>query len=158
MNVLTRWDPLEEALELQRAMNQIMQRNGTDGQQQLNLETDIYETPDAYEIEAAMPGVKPEDVDITVNNNVLTIRGEIKAEEEKEGKNYRLRERRAGAFVRSISLPSSVNVYAIEAHYDNGVLKLRLPKAEEAKPKRIQVKPNGSTQNTTKNQAKGTSS
>ena len=113
MNVLTRWDPLEEALELQRAMNQIMQRNGTDGQQQLNLETDIYETPDAYEIEAAMPGVKPEDVDITVNNNVLTIRGEIKAEEEKEGKNYRLRERRAGAFVRSISLPSSVNMDAI---------------------------------------------
>jgi HSP20 family protein len=158
MNVLTRWDPLEEALEIQRAMNQIMQRNGTDGQQQLNLETDIYETPDAYEIEAAMPGVKPEDVEITVNNNVLTIGGEINAEEEIEGKIYRLRVRRAGVFVRSISLPSSVNVDAIEAHYDNGVLKLRLPKAEEAKPKRIQVKPNGSTQKTTKNQAKGTSS
>ena len=133
MNVLTRWDPLQEVLDMRRAMDQIMQRTATDGQQQFDLAMDIYETPDSYEIEAAMPGVKPEDVDITLNNNVLTIRGETRAEEEKDDKNYHLRERRASSFIRSITLPSSINPDTIEAHYDNGVLKLRLPKAEEAK-------------------------
>ena len=160
MNVLTRWDPLQEMLDLRRAMDQIAQRTGvgTNGQQQFDIAMDIYETPDSYEIEAAMPGIKPEDVDITLNNNVLTIRGETKAEEEKEDKNYHLRERRAGSFIRSITLPSSINADAIEARYDNGVLKLRLPKAEEAKPKHIEVKHNGSTAKTLKNQPKATSS
>ena len=160
MNVLTRWDPLEEALELRRAMDQIMQRTGTgtNGQQQFDIAMDIYETPDSYEVEASMPGIKPEDVDITLNNNVLTIRGETKAEEEKEDKHFHLRERSVGSFIRSITLPSSVNADAIEARYDNGVLKLRLPKAEEAKPKHIEVKHNGSTSKTVKSQTKGTSS
>lgn len=119
---------------------------------------DIYETPDSYEIEAAMPGIKPEDVDITLNNNALTIRGETKVEEEKEDKSYHLRERRAGAFLRSITLPSSINADAIEARYDNGVLKLRLPKAEEAKSKHIQIQNNGGTSKMVKTQTKGTSS
>ena len=158
MNVLTRWDPLQEVLDMRRAMDQIMQRTATDGQQQFDLAMDIYETPDSYEIEAAMPGVKPDDVEITLNNNVLTIRGELRAEEEKEDKNYHLRERRVGAFIRSITLPSSINADAIEAQYDNGVLRLRLPKAEEGKPKRIEVKHNGSTSKTTRTQVKGTSS
>ena len=110
MNVLTRWDPIQEALDLQHAMRQVMERTlpGSDGQQ-FALAMDIYETPNSYEIEASMPGIKPEDVDITVNNNVLTIRGETKTEEEKDDKNYHLRERRIGSFVRSITLPSSVN-------------------------------------------------
>jgi HSP20 family protein len=158
MNVLTRWDPLQEVLDMRRAMDQIMQRTAADGQPQFDLAMDIYETPESYEIEASMPGVKPENVDITLNNNVLTIRGETKAEEEKEDKNYHLRERRAGSFIRSITLPSSINADTIEAHYDNGVLKLRLPKAEEAKPKHIELKHNGSTSKTTKTQVKGTSS
>jgi HSP20 family protein len=160
MNVLTRWDPLQEMLDFNRAMDLVRQRSGAlgDGQQQFDLSMDIYETPDGYEIEAALPGVKPEDVEITLNNNVLTIRGETRMEEEKEDRNYHLRERRVGAFVRSITLPSSINADAIEAHYDNGVLKLRLPKAEEAKPKHIQIKPNGSTSKARKEQSKGTSS
>lgn len=152
MNVLTRWDPLQEMLDFNRAMDLVRQRTSAlgDGQQQFDLSMDIYETPEAYEIEAALRGVKPEDVEITLNNNVLTIRGETKMEEEKEDRNYHLRERRVGAFIRSITLPSSINGDAIEAHYDNGVLKLRLPKAEEAKPKHIQVKTNGSTSKTVK--------
>ncbi len=159
MNVLTRWDPIQEALDLQHAMRQVMERTlpGSDGQQ-FDLAMDIYETPNSYEIEASVPGINPEDVDITLNNNVLTIRGETKTEEEKDDKNYHLRERRIGSFVRSITLPSSVNADAIEAHYDNGVLKLRLPKAEEAKPKHIQIQPNGGTSKTTKSQTKGSSS
>lgn len=158
MNVLTRWDPLQEVLDIRRAMDQIMQRTATEGQPQFDLAMDIYETPDAYEIEASLPGIKPEDVDLTLNNNVLTIRGETKAEEEKEGRNYHLRERRSGSFIRSITLPSSINEDAIEAHYDNGVLKLRLPKAEEARSKHIEIKHNGSTSKTVKTQTKGISS
>lgn len=158
MNVLTRWDPLQEVLDMRRAMDQIMQRTATDGQPQFDLAMDIYETPDAYEIEASMPGIKPEDVDLSLNNNVLTIRGETKAEEDKEGRNYHLRERRSGSFIRSITLPSSINEDAIEAHYDNGILKLRLPKAEEARPKHIEIKHNGSTSKTVKTQTKGNSS
>jgi HSP20 family protein len=156
MNVLTRWDPLQEMLDFHRAMDMVRQRTGAsgEGQQQFDLSMDIYETPDAYEIEASVPGVKPEDVEITLNNNVLTIRGETKMENEKEEKNYHLRERRVGAFVRSITLPTSINADAIEAHYDNGVLKLRLPKAEEAKPKRIQVQSNGGTSKTVKPKTK----
>jgi len=159
MNVLTRWDPLQEMLDFNRAMDLVRQRTSAlgDGQQQFDLSMDIYETPDAYEIEGALPGVKPEDVEITLNNNVLTIRGETKVQEEKEERNYHLRERGVGAFVRSITLPSSINADAIEAHYDNGVLKLRLPKAEGARPKRIQVQPNGGTTKTVKPRTKESS-
>ncbi len=160
MNVLTRWDPLQEAMDFRRAMDQVMQRTFSvpDGQlPQFELAMDIYETPDAYEIEASMPGIDPEDVDITMNNNVLTIRGETKAEEEKKDRNYHLRERRVGSYVRSITLPSSIKEDAIEAHYENGVLKLRLPKAEEAKPKHIQIQTNGSTSKMLKGKAKETS-
>src|SRR5688572_7133697 len=105
MNVLTRWDPLQEMLDFNRAMDLVRQRTSAlgDGQQQFDLSMDIYETPEAYEIEAALPGVKPEDVEITLNNNVLTIRGETKEEQEKEDRNYHLCERRVGAFMRSIT-------------------------------------------------------
>ena len=156
MNVLTRWDPLQEMLDFHRAMDLVRQRTGpsTESQQQFEPAMDIYETPDAYEIEASIPGVKPEDVEITLNNNVLTIRGETRMEDEKEDRNYHLRERRVGAFVRSLTLPSSINADAIEAHYDNGVLKLRLPKAEEAKPKHIQVQSNGGTTKTVRPKTK----
>ena len=122
--------------------------------QQFDMAMDISETPDAYEIEASMPGIDPDDVDITMDNHVLTIRGETKAEEEKQGRNYHLRERRIGSYVRSITLPSSIKEDAIEAHYENGVLKLRLPKAEEAKAKHIQIQANGSTSKMLKGKAK----
>ena len=157
MNVLTRWDPLQEPLDFRRAMDQVMQRSflDPDGKmQQFDMAMDISETPDAYEIEASMPGIDPDDVDITMDNHVLTIRGETKTEEEKKDRNYHLRERRVGSYVRSITLPSSIKEDAIEAHYENGVLKLRLPKAEEAEPKHIQIQTNGSTPKRLKGKAK----
>lgn len=158
MTVLTRWDPLQEALELRRTMNEFMERSGTGASslQQFDIEMDIYETPDSYEIEAAMPGIKPEDVDITLNNNVLTIRGETTTEE-KEDKNYHLRERRTGSFIRSITLPSLINSDAIDAQFDNGILKLRLPKAEEAKPKHIDIKANGNSSKSMGHKSKSSS-
>ena len=156
MNVLTRWDPLQEVQDFRRAMDQVMQRTylGLDSQRTFDLPMDIYETHNSYEIEVSLPGIHPEDVDITLNSNVLTIRGEVRVDEEKDGKNYHLRERRSGSFIRSITLPSSVNEDKIVANYENGLLKLRLPKAVEAMPKHIEIKTTGSTSKMLKGQTK----
>lgn len=87
-----------------------------------------------------MPGVKPEDIDITITGDTLTIKGEVKAEEKVEKANYIRRERRYGAFSRSLTLPTSVVAEKAKAEFENGVLTLTLPKAEEVKPKTIKVK------------------
>ena len=105
----------------------------------LGLPLDVVENQDAYIIRAEVPGLKPEDLDITLNNNLLTIRGETKSEQEHEGERFHLRERQFGSFARSISLPSTVDANAIDANYNAGILTLRLPKAENAKPKRISI-------------------
>ncbi len=86
-----------------------------------------------------MPGIDPDDLDITVTKNTLVIKGEMRKEEETEEERYHLRERRYGRFARSITLPTSVDADHIEANYENGVLILYLPKTEEMKPKRIEV-------------------
>ncbi len=101
---------------------------------------DIYEDNDKYVVKAELPGMKKEDIDVSLDGNTLTISGERKQEEEKkEGENYRS-ERFFGRFQRSITLPTAVQADKIEATYKDGVLTLTLPKAEEAKPKQIQVK------------------
>ena len=104
------------------------------------LAVDVSESEDEYLIKASLPGINPEDLDINIESNVLTIKGEYKEEEEREDRRYHMRERRSGNFCRSFSLPNSVNADAIEATYEAGVLSLSLPKAEEAKPHRIEVK------------------
>jgi HSP20 family protein len=105
------------------------------------LALDLYETDDNLVVETSLPGINPDDVDISIVGNTLTIKGETKHEAEKEEKGrYHYRERRYGAFRRSIILPTGVNTDAAEAVFEKGVLKLTLPKVEEAKPKRIQVK------------------
>jgi HSP20 family protein len=100
---------------------------------------DVSESEDSYDIHVSLPGANPDDIEITMNNNTLTIRGEVSSDEEREEHTYHIRERRFGSFVRSITLPSNVNVDQVDTNYDNGVLHIRLPKAEEARPKRIQV-------------------
>jgi HSP20 family protein len=104
-----------------------------------DLALDVVETDEDFVVKASLPGINPEDLEITYNNNLLTIKGEVKEEKDVEEQRYHLRERRYGSFSRSISLPSSVKADAIEASYEAGVLTLHLPKAEEAKPKRIPV-------------------
>lgn len=141
--MLTRWDPFREMVDIRRRMDEMMQRaySGAEGEQAaFGMEMDVSETEDAYEIDASVPGIKPEDIDVTLDNNVLTIRGQTKAEREEKGKTYHVRERRMGSFARSITLPSTVSADRIDARYEDGVLKLRLPKAEEARPKRIEIK------------------
>jgi HSP20 family protein len=104
------------------------------------LALDIYENDDNLVVETSLPGISPDEVDISVAGNSLTIKGETKREEEKEKNGrYHYRERRYGAFQRTVSLPMEVNADEAEATFENGVLKLNLPKVEEAKPKRITV-------------------
>jgi HSP20 family protein len=148
MSNLTRWDPFREMLAWRSAMDRMFDKALTDPDawtetDSWNLALDVAETENEFLVKASLPGIKPDDLEITYNANVLTIRGETKEEKDVDEKRYHLRERRYGSFSRSISLPASVKQEAIEASYDAGVLTLHLPKAAEAKPKRIQIKNGG---------------
>jgi HSP20 family protein len=104
------------------------------------LALDVAEKDDEFVVKASIPGIDPDELEITYTNDTLSIKGEIKEEKDTEESNYHLRERRYGAFHRSVLLPSLIDSNKIEASYDKGVLMLRLPKAEEVKPKRIPIK------------------
>jgi HSP20 family protein len=104
---------------------------------------DVAETDKAFEVTAELPGAKPEDVDISLSDGVLTVKGEKKTEKDDKQKNYHMIERSYGSFQRSFRLPAEVDPNKVEARFDNGVLRITLPKAPEAqsKIKKIEVKP-----------------
>ena len=144
---LVRWEPFRELISLREAMDRLFEesfvRPWGDWLVPFGAETlavDMYETDDEVVVKASLPGVKPEEIDISITGNTLTIKGETKAEEEVKEKNYIRRERRYGAFSRSLALPTEVEADKAEAVFENGVLTLILPKAEEVKPKSIKVK------------------
>ena len=156
MTALTRWDPIAESLTMRTMMDRffdepffraprLWERN-----EEWSLALDVSEGEDEFVVKASTPGVAPEDVEITLSENILTIKGEMKEETESKPengeKNYHMRERRYGKFMRSITLPTAVDAEKIEAVNENGVLTVHLPKAESVKPKRIEIKPtvNGS--------------
>ena len=145
MTMLTRWEPRQEALALRRAFERMFdepfelrfpQPWRLD---QFEPMIDLAEDEHAYTVKASVPGVKPEDVEVTMQHNILTIKGEAKEEKETKEENYHMRERRFGSFVRSITLPTEVKGEEIEAKNENGVLTVRLPKSEVDKPKKITV-------------------
>ena len=141
--MLTRWDPFQDMISMRRSIDRLIDNtlgDNWDSGTEWSFPLDVVENEDDYVVEASLPGVKPEDLEITYNNGALTIRGEMKAENEKKEGKYHLRERRFGSFVRSVSLPMDVKADSIEADYKDGVLTLKLPKAEEVKPKRIAIK------------------
>ncbi len=142
--MLTRFDPFREMNQLRRAMDRVfddtLERRYTEFDQNVSaLALDVLENEDAYLVKATIPGIDPDDLDITYNNETLTIQGEMKHEEEKDGERYHLQERFYGKFYRQVRLPSAVNANAIQANYEHGVLTLTLPKSEEVKPKKISV-------------------
>jgi HSP20 family protein len=110
-----------------------------DGQQNWGLPLDVSEREDGYVVRASIPGIDPEELDISISDNVLTIRGEMKHEADQQNERYVLRERRMGSFTRSVSFPMAIDSDRAEAGCDNGVLTLRLPKAETARPRRIGI-------------------
>jgi HSP20 family protein len=141
--MLTRWDPFQEMLNLRRTVDRLFDNASSDHEwqsMQWGLAVDVVENKDDFIIKASVPGINPDDLDVSYADDTLTIKGEVKADNEVKENQYHLRERRYGSFARSISLPTKIKGDAIEAAYQNGVLTLRLPKAEEVKPKRIAIK------------------
>jgi HSP20 family protein len=139
-----RWDPFREAVSLSDAFGHLLRdsfvRPGTLMQGTASsLPLDIVENENEFVVKASLPGLKPEEVQITVHGDTLTIRGETKGEEEKKGETWHLRERRYGAFQRSVSLATPIDSDKAAASFDHGVLTLTLPKAEQAKPRQIKV-------------------
>jgi HSP20 family protein len=150
--VIERWDPFREAISLQDAVNALFRESfirpssllARDGTAPLPL--DVSETGQEFVVKASLPGINPDDVQVSIQGETLTIRGESKAEEEQKGRYWHLRERWFGSFQRSISLPAPVDSGKAQASYEHGVLTLTLPKAEEAKPRQIKLGGSASTQ------------
>ncbi len=146
MSSLMRWDPGNDMVSLRDMMDRLFEdsfvrpRNGM-MPRMTDLAVDMYETKDDVVVKATIPGVKPEDVDLTITGDTLTIRGQSKEEKETKEENYIRRERYSGTFSRSIQLPAGLQTDKAEATFDNGVLTLKLPKSEQVKPKSIKVKP-----------------
>lgn len=142
-------DSEREVISLKQAMDHLMEGAFVGSRRLVDLwgdshkypMLDIYDTKDDIVVSASLPGVKPEEVDITVTGDLLTIKGEFKQEEETKGRNYVRQERRYGVFSRELKLPVEVKSDKAEAVYENGVLTIKFPKAETAKPKQIKLKP-----------------
>jgi HSP20 family protein len=144
MRVSSRWEPSRGATTLQEQFNRLFSDAFERTGEESNLTSwapavDIYETEHELVVKADVPDVDPKDLDIRVENNILTIRGERKFEKKVDENNYLRVERAYGSFTRSFSLANTVNAEAIKADYQNGVLTLSIPKREEAKPKQIKV-------------------
>ena len=147
MNALTKWNPFRELEEIQSRLSSLFGRTPLKG---LGEETmtvsewaplvDITEDEKEYLIKAELPEVKKEDVKVTVENGTLSITGERKLEKEEKGKKFHRVERSYGSFMRSFTLPEGTTGDKVSAEFKDGVLKVHLPKSEEAKPKSIDVK------------------
>jgi HSP20 family protein len=154
MSNLTRWEPTHEMITLREAMDRLFDdaftrpfslvRNG--GSTWSSPAIDLYETDNDVVLKAMLPGIKADEVQINVTNDILTIRGETKHEEEKtsspqgKDKSWHIREQRWGAFERSVRLPTGVIADKAKADFENGILTVTLPKSEAVKPKTITVK------------------
>lgn len=146
---LVRWDPFGEMWSLRQAMDRLFEdawvrpwgvrRVDGEATPTSSLALDLYETGDDLVVTAAVPGVRPEDIDITIQGEVLTIKGESKAQKDVDEGNYHLHERRYGRFHRQVALPTSVDADAAQAHFENGMVRLTLPKSEAAKERKIPV-------------------
>jgi HSP20 family protein len=153
MATLSRWDPYREMVNFRKVVNRMLEdpyyAQGSDWDQSMSwdLPLDVVEKTDEYIVKASLPGINPDDLEITYTNNMLTIRGEMKSDTEQKEGDYLLQERRFGSFQRTVSLPETIKANDIEAHYQDGVLSLTLPKTEEVKPKRIPIK-SGSSKKT----------
>ncbi len=146
MSSLIRWDPFEP-LSLRNAIERLFDDSfvrpsfgwlAPIGAAELAI--DLYETKDDVVVKAALPGVKPDQVEVTITGDTLTIKGEVKEDRQVKEENYIRKERRYGAFCRSVVLPGGVKADKADATFENGVLTLKIPKAEDAKPKTIKVK------------------
>jgi HSP20 family protein len=146
---ITRWDPFQELASLQNRVNGLFQDYGRTGQEELTTTgsfvpaVDVYEDEHKVTLKLEIPGIKQEEVDVRLENNTLTVRGERNFEKEETEENFHRIERRYGSFFRSFTLPSTVDSEHIGASYNAGVLRLELMKKPEAQPKQIKVNVGG---------------
>ncbi len=149
MNTITRWDQSRGLTTLQDQVNRLFEDNFTrERSGHADLATwappvDIYETENELVLKADLPGLQDKDIDVRVENNMLTIRGERKFEKDVNEDNYLRVERAYGPFTRSFSLPNTVSSESVRAEYRNGVLTLHMAKREESKPKQIKISVSG---------------
>lgn len=147
MTFVTRWDPFREMNSLQQNLNRLFQANSDLNRGQDELMTtgsfvpavDIYEDEHNITLKMEVPGIEQKDIDIRLENNTLTVRGERKFETSEKEENFHRIERRYGSFSRSFTLPNTVDSEKVTADYVNGILQVRLAKRAEAKPKQIKV-------------------
>ncbi|HEX8198353.1 MAG TPA: Hsp20/alpha crystallin family protein [Pyrinomonadaceae bacterium] len=145
MNIV-RYDPFRDIRGLQDEMNRLFSSTFSrgDGDQMTrgawNPSVDIFENQDQIVLEAELPGLKPENVEISIENNVLTLHGERRFEKKDEGDNFHRVERSYGSFTRSFTLPPTVSSENCNAEFENGVLRVTLAKREEAKARKIEIK------------------
>ena len=146
MTFITRWDPFREYVSLQDRVNLLFRESQAgDGREESLASSsfappvDVYEDEHNITLKLEVPGIDEKDIDIRIENNTLTVQGERKLEQEKKEENYRRVESRYGSFTRTFTLPTTVDSEKVEANYDKGVLKVKLAKKSEAKPKQIKV-------------------
>ncbi|MCA1899362.1 MAG: Hsp20/alpha crystallin family protein [Chloroflexi bacterium] len=145
MSNLTRWEPAREMMTLRDAMDRLFDEAFTRPfrlyDRDLSMPAvDMYQTDNEVVVKAAIPGVKADEVQISVTGDVLVIKGESKEKEETKQKAYHIREQRWGMFERTLALPTEVVADKAKAEFENGILTITLPKAEEVKPKTIAIK------------------
>jgi HSP20 family protein len=145
MTMITRWDPFREVATLQDRMNRLFNDQFGALMRDESLTgsfvppVDVYEDENSIQLRVEIPGLEEKDIDIQLENNTLTVRGERNFEKEDKQENFHRIERRYGSFTRSFTLPGTVDPADVQADYDQGVLKIRLAKRAEAKPKQIRV-------------------
>jgi HSP20 family protein len=152
--MVVRWDPFRDLMSIQNDLSRLFDRTMSgEGQSGRELATgssmaagswapalDVYETEDKIELRLDLPGIDPENVDLTVEDSTLTVSGTREFRREDSEENFRRVERRFGSFTRSLGLPATADAERIQATFDKGVLTVEVPKREEAKPKRIEIK------------------
>ena len=157
MTVLTRFEPFRELSTLQDRINRAFRESYREGGQDESLATssfapavDVYEDEHNVTLKIEVPGIDEKDIDVSLENNTLTVHGERKIEKEEKEENYRRVESQYGSFTRTFNLPPTVDSEKVSATYDKGVLKVTLPKKAEAKPKQIKVSAGGTKAETEK--------
>lgn len=144
---MIRYNPFSEMVSLRQAMDRLFEDSvvktagyPSDFTETLAPRVDIYQTQDAVKVKAVLPGLNSDDVSVDINENVLTLKGEFKNEEEAKDGDYLYQERRYGNFCRSFTLPNGIKIDKADAVMEDGILTISIPKAEEAKPRTIKIK------------------
>ena len=143
--VMQRWDPFRDLRQMDETVNRLWRGFGgvPAGTEDWNISLDVVQRGDEVTVKASVPGVKPDTIDLAIEDNILTIRAERKPDFEDEQSVYLVRERPVGSFYRALRLPETIDANKVQSTYENGVLTITLPKAEEKKKKQIKIQVTG---------------